>query len=84
MRPGTRPHHGIDLIPSVHEAVGIYPANPATVAWCTAMVVAIDRQLLPAAKRFRASACWCAVSLGLRPNHVPLALAAVIDTCAPN
>ena len=57
--------------------MGIYPANLATVAWCTAMVLAIDRQLSPAPRRFRASACWCAVSLGLRSNRVLLGLAAM-------
>ena len=62
---------------STRSPAGDYPANLATVAWCTAMVLAIDRQLSPAARRFRASACWCTVSLGLRPNRVPLALAAV-------
>src|SRR5262245_13596653 len=30
---------------STPSAAGDYPANLATVAWCTAMVLAIDRQL---------------------------------------
>src|SRR5262245_64154209 len=64
---------------STRSAAGNYAANLATVAWCTAMVLAIDRQLSPAARRFRASACWCAVSLGLGPNRVPLALAGHTD-----
>jgi hypothetical protein len=35
------------------------------------MALAIARQLSPASKRLSASACWCSVSLGLRPNLVP-------------
>src|SRR5262245_54059748 len=44
----------------------LQPASLATVAWCTAMVLAIDRYLPPAARRLRASACWWSVSVGLQ------------------
>jgi hypothetical protein len=41
--------------------------NLETVAWRTPNVLAIARQLSPAARRLSASACWCSLSLSVRP-----------------
>src|SRR5262245_57016465 len=46
------------------------------------MVLAMVRQLSPASRRLRASPRWWSLSFGLRPNRVPLALAALRPSLA--
>ena len=47
-----------------------YLANLAMVPWCTSKVLAMARQLSPAARRLSASACWCSLSLSVRATFV--------------
>ena len=47
--------------------LGGYLANLEMVPWFTWKVLAMARQLSPAASRLSASACWCSLSLSVRP-----------------
>jgi hypothetical protein len=66
---------GVGDTPSANSLGATPGASRLIVLWLTAKLLAIAVQASPAARRASASARWCAVSAGFRPNLTPRALA---------